>query len=222
MDLWSCAGFHTKHLYRWGYWALVLGRAFGWEWWLSFSDQKPHFQDLSLSFHLLSHKQCGDCLKVPEELLCFLSQAQVSVTIIGWLCWCDILSTQWGHGVLFKEKYPWLHHPRRNHTQINGMLLLAEPMEWSAECWSSFCSQWFSPAVFPRGALPTPSVPIKRKKCQKESWELQVFRYFVAKNWGERWKNLRHFLGKCSNHVPATLALKNMNSYLGVQQKFSL
>lgn len=53
MDLWSCAGFHTKHNYRGGYWALAWGRAFGWEWWLSISDQKPHFQDLSLPSHLL-------------------------------------------------------------------------------------------------------------------------------------------------------------------------
>lgn len=100
----------------------------------TFSRSEPPFPP---PFPQVWQKQCGDfhrygpfCLKVPEEFLPFLSQisAGVSVPFISWLCWCDNLSTQWGHGLLFKEKYPWLHHPKRNHTQIEGMLLLAEPM----------------------------------------------------------------------------------------------
>lgn len=132
-------------------------------------------------------KQGGDCpsyghfcLKVPEELPPSFPSAQVSVPVIGWLL-------VW---------HP--QHPMRTWCFIHRENILDCIIPGEVRLKSMGCCSWQSPwneqqSVDPPAALrgfpscPSHSpVPIKRKYCQKENWELQVFRYLVAKHREER------------------------------------
>lgn len=212
IDLWASAGFHTKHNCRGWCWALASGRPFGWEWWLFrsesiFSRSESLFPPLRTQQRLgrqLWQKQPGDfrryhlfSLKIQKSYCPSVPKLGTtdSVLVIGSLCWRDDLSTNWEHGILFKEKYSWKHHPRRACAESDGML-----MGWVAE---HCCSLSTFPCLsFPDEMFLLLRDEEKEKHWNSESWKLQVF---SCQNSGERWKKMGTFLGQelkpCACHA---------------------
>lgn len=217
-DLWAWAGFHTKHNCSGGCWALASVRHFGWDWWLNISDQKAHFQGLFFSplrtqqrlGGQLWQKQRGDfcrycrfCLKIPEVLLPFSSQARSCDLYPGYrltlLVWCP-------------------EHLLRTWPFIQRKILLKTSSQESLR-WNRWDAVSSGGSGMSRRALLLPLLPAvflgclsatfpllqheeKEKHWQSESWKLQVF---SGQNWGERWKKPGTFLGQvlipCACHA---------------------
>jgi len=89
------------------------------------------------------------------------------------------------------------------------MLLLAEAAGGAGERGCSLRSQQFSSTDFPTGNVPTPPGVRKRRNAGRE--KAGNCRCLAAKAEERDGKNLGHFWDKYSSHMPATLALKNMN-----------